>query len=88
MNENKNIINEEEAAKVSGGVTREEYVAQFRKFGLIDGATPQHNGDTCDTCSRGKLNFLKYQTGRFGDKESIYRCSLCNEYAVYLVEEN
>ena len=66
MDENKNIINEEEAAKVSGGVTREEYVAQFRKFGLIDGATPQHNGETCDVCSRGKLNFLKYQTGRCG----------------------
>ena len=78
----KNKVEEVKLAQIAGGQTEEEYYAEYEKYGLID--TDEHllQGKTCDFCNRGKLQFIRYQQGRFGNKEAIYRCSLCNEYAV------
>ena len=81
MSETKRI-DIEALAKVSGGQTEEEYYEQLEKFGLLD--TEEHllEGKKCDLCHIGKYRFLRYQKGRFGNREAIYSCSLCNEYAV------
>ena len=77
-----NKVEEVKLAQIAGGQTEEEYYAEYEKYGLLD--TEEHllQGKKCDFCNRGKLQFLRYQQGRFGNKEAIYRCSLCNEYAV------
>ncbi len=84
--EEKKVLKEEEATKVAGGQTKEEYYEEYRKLNLIDGQTPKHIGDECRYCWGGKLLFDHYQTGPFGNKEAIYICDSCHEYIIYAVE--
>ena len=82
MNKNKKVIDNEVLKSVAGGQTEEEYYAELAKFGLLD--TEEHllNGKKCGDCNMGKLSFLRYQPGPFGNKEAVYYCNLCHEYTV------
>ena len=81
MSEEKKISTEV-LEKISGGQTEEEYYEELEKYGLLDTEAHLLNGTKCDCCNRGKLKFHHYQTGRFGNKEAVYFCSLCGEYTV------
>ena len=84
--EEKKKLDIEDAKKVVGGETKEEYYEAYRKLNLIDGEPPRHNGAECRYCYGGILVFDHYQTGPFGNKEAIYICDSCHEYVIYAVE--
>lgn len=75
-------IIDEKLNAVSGGLTEEEYYAQAKKFGHVDTEAHLLEGTTCPDCQWGKLHFLRYQPGPFGNKEGVYYCELCHEYTV------
>ena len=83
----KKVLDERIMSKVNGGQTKEEYFAEYRRLGMIDGPEPQHNGDCCRDCGVGIITFWRYQRGAFGNREAIYECDTCREYIIYAVEE-
>ena len=75
-----NRLIEEELEKASGGYSEAEYYAENEKFGLIDTEAHLLSRTACQDCDRGKLRFIRYQPGLFGNREAVYCCDLCAEY--------